>query len=750
MAAPDKVGGQITTFYSFKGGVGRTMALANVAFLAAMNDMRVLVMDWDLEAPGLDFYFRGLSDPDRARAIKNAKGVLDLATGWRDRVLSANAAEDVDLLLQEYEAGQPFNACAHNILDKTQFERGALDIIGAGSKWIGDHEPISYAQALAHFSWTEFFDHYGGGLFIERLRKWAKANYDLVLIDSRTGFADVAGICTIQLPDTVALSFIYNRQNIEGIAEVARSIYTDRGKAVTIRAVPMRTSRQGLLDESEARARAASALQRSGAFTLESARADLELLGVRAASNVPFYETIAPFAVPSARDDQLSLDYRRLAAAITGRQIEMVEIPPKWREIVSRRLAFKTVTTDYLDDLREADPIRIVDELDRLLEGAVEVELHDGGLEDDYLISLVDLTLDLESIVFDQVDHDDIDRLARKAVALVRDRQAADPVKWSLIYASFVERYTDTFEFPEDDVGMAAHVRRLDAILQGAASNPMVMVRRAHYRRRLAHLAANRDLKEALAYTEEAISLIATARDGGANPHEADDLDFLVQKAGYLERLGRREEAMDVARLVIAQTDGEARPDRRRLGGAMHLLLLRLEEDPDRAVGHLERAMEGEFALMSEPGTLDKVVQVVSRSTNRAYQALMIIQRMAPARPRPRSNPASFFGRTFPYAREYVKASAALAGMAATKPRPETASVLDSLIKANASILGLLERRSETIGVGKAVRKEAKAILSEIPTLLQVGSVASVPSETLTLLIRAADGLERLIGSADG
>jgi MinD-like ATPase involved in chromosome partitioning or flagellar assembly len=42
--------GRIITFYSFKGGVGRTMALANVAYLAAQNRKRVLVMDWDLEA----------------------------------------------------------------------------------------------------------------------------------------------------------------------------------------------------------------------------------------------------------------------------------------------------------------------------------------------------------------------------------------------------------------------------------------------------------------------------------------------------------------------------------------------------------------------------------------------------------------------------------------------------------------------------------------------------------------------------
>jgi MinD-like ATPase involved in chromosome partitioning or flagellar assembly len=50
--------GMITTFYSYKGGVGRTMALANIAVLLARRGLRVLAVDWDLEAPGLDRYFR--------------------------------------------------------------------------------------------------------------------------------------------------------------------------------------------------------------------------------------------------------------------------------------------------------------------------------------------------------------------------------------------------------------------------------------------------------------------------------------------------------------------------------------------------------------------------------------------------------------------------------------------------------------------------------------------------------------------
>ena len=51
--------GRVITFYSFKGGTGRSMALANIATtLAQRNGNRVLAIDWDLEAPGLHSYFR--------------------------------------------------------------------------------------------------------------------------------------------------------------------------------------------------------------------------------------------------------------------------------------------------------------------------------------------------------------------------------------------------------------------------------------------------------------------------------------------------------------------------------------------------------------------------------------------------------------------------------------------------------------------------------------------------------------------
>jgi len=73
---------KFVTFYSFKGGSGRSMALANVAWILASSGRRVLTIDWDLEAPGLHRYFRPfLRDPE----LVATRGLIDLLWEYSDR-----------------------------------------------------------------------------------------------------------------------------------------------------------------------------------------------------------------------------------------------------------------------------------------------------------------------------------------------------------------------------------------------------------------------------------------------------------------------------------------------------------------------------------------------------------------------------------------------------------------------------------------------------------------------------------------
>jgi MinD-like ATPase involved in chromosome partitioning or flagellar assembly len=61
----------LCTFYSFKGGVGRSMALANVAELLCRYGLKVLIIDFDLEAPGLERFF------DSPEATYNPNDILN-------------------------------------------------------------------------------------------------------------------------------------------------------------------------------------------------------------------------------------------------------------------------------------------------------------------------------------------------------------------------------------------------------------------------------------------------------------------------------------------------------------------------------------------------------------------------------------------------------------------------------------------------------------------------------------------------
>src|ERR1700685_190133 len=86
--------GTVYTFYSFKGGAGRSMALANVAALLAKWGRSVLVIDWDIEAPGIEKFF--ITNDSPSGSIRSSRpGIVDLIHGqaarreidWRECIL---------------------------------------------------------------------------------------------------------------------------------------------------------------------------------------------------------------------------------------------------------------------------------------------------------------------------------------------------------------------------------------------------------------------------------------------------------------------------------------------------------------------------------------------------------------------------------------------------------------------------------------------------------------------------------------
>lgn len=183
------------------------MTLANVAWALASNNEKVLAIDWDLEAPGLHRYFHPfLADPDQSESI----GLIDRV--W-DYVNELGAAPDRKNRFRLADCSDIVQT-----LELPVEGSGCLHFIGAGRQ--DEH----YSQKVGGLDWNGFYQRFDGEAFVNSVMKWARGRYSHVLIDSRTGVADTAGICTSQIPDTLVLCLVYNRQSIEGTAAIARSI----------------------------------------------------------------------------------------------------------------------------------------------------------------------------------------------------------------------------------------------------------------------------------------------------------------------------------------------------------------------------------------------------------------------------------------------------------------------------------------------------------------------------------------------
>ena len=211
----------IYTFYSFKGGVGRSMALASVAYLLATRGLRVLTIDFDLEAPGLERYF---FESGRATSAKARPGLIDLLLAYK-RALT----NEEDFRKGEFRDWRNFvQPAAPSVAGG-----GCVDIMIAGQR-----EPQErygqYAAAVRGFDWMDFFHHWKGERFFDWLRSELVPDaqgqggaYDAVLVDSRTGITEMGGVCAYQLADVAVMLCAANDQNLDGTLRVARDFRSD-------------------------------------------------------------------------------------------------------------------------------------------------------------------------------------------------------------------------------------------------------------------------------------------------------------------------------------------------------------------------------------------------------------------------------------------------------------------------------------------------------------------------------------------
>ncbi|WP_306208512.1 FxSxx-COOH system tetratricopeptide repeat protein [Actinoplanes sp. RD1] len=301
-------GGRIITFYSYKGGTGRTMALANVAWLLATHGYRVLTIDWDLESPGLHRYFQPFL---RDKELRSSDGLLDLVRRHSEESLRPGGPSSIRL--QSYAASLDWD-----------FPRGGLlDFVPAGRQNEG------YAKAVSTFGWDTFW-HQGQQLLAD-LREEMARHYDFVLIDSRTGTSDTGGICTVHLPESVVNCFTLNNQSIVGAAAVTRSIVS-QDPEITVYPVPTRIE-----DGEKAK------LERGRVFSRRIFEPHLKFLGGESPDNywnsvevpyIPYYayeEILAVFGDMPEQNGRLLGPYVRLASRLAGHDCPAESIPESER-----------------------------------------------------------------------------------------------------------------------------------------------------------------------------------------------------------------------------------------------------------------------------------------------------------------------------------------------------------------------------------------------------------------------------------
>ena len=217
---------QIFTFYSFKGGVGRSMAVLNLAYALSAKGRHVLVLDMDLEAPGLSGFLRRHGEIPKCAP----KDMIDLLQWARDcsqvsRQKSEPPTPESFPPLTDYIARGSSEKLRQ--LAGPYAELGRIDVIPVDE----DRKFYKRLTSLAISGFDRETLISVGNL----LRAWLKSRvftldlpeyygpnadragkYDYVLVDSRTGVTEVGGLCIGPLSDQLVILTALNDQNVVG------------------------------------------------------------------------------------------------------------------------------------------------------------------------------------------------------------------------------------------------------------------------------------------------------------------------------------------------------------------------------------------------------------------------------------------------------------------------------------------------------------------------------------------------------
>ncbi|MET3428570.1 tetratricopeptide (TPR) repeat protein [Actinoplanes tereljensis] len=249
------------------------------------------------------------------RRLRQTPGVVDAIMDYRKRVQESGPLDQATLhrvaRVQRYAIS----------LERYEFPSGgSIDFLPSGQ------QVPEYSSTVSNFDWSEFWDGLDGEAFLKTWADDMRANYDVTLIDSRTGLSDNAGICTVEMPDTVVNCFTFNNQNIDGAAAAARAILEmreSRGNPVRIFPVPTRVEdgEAAKLDRWRG-----TAQHRFRSLVTDLGYADpVKYWGTVEIPYKVFYayeESLATFGDRAHQENTLLAAYQRLAGELIGEPCE--------------------------------------------------------------------------------------------------------------------------------------------------------------------------------------------------------------------------------------------------------------------------------------------------------------------------------------------------------------------------------------------------------------------------------------------
>lgn len=185
----------VATFYSLRGGVGRSTALAYTAHILSANRRKVVCVDMDLEAPGLAALFRCENE------VTSSQGVVSL--------------------LVELDQGEEPDFASHLIPVP---DSDNIYLIPAG------RTTADYARKLRFIMPDAWYREERNPLklLLTGIKEKLPFKPDVILLDARTGITDINGPLLFDLADIAIITFFPHPQARLGTQLLTQGLLTSR------------------------------------------------------------------------------------------------------------------------------------------------------------------------------------------------------------------------------------------------------------------------------------------------------------------------------------------------------------------------------------------------------------------------------------------------------------------------------------------------------------------------------------------